>query len=176
MKKLLCVLPISLMLLVACTGNPVPLTPKTPLETHLETKVESPLNEPVETIVETPIAFVPKAYKLIDAFPKLQFNEPLYLTFAHDGSGLLYVVERTGRIMKFKNSAETERAEIFLDLSGKVFSNGQEQGLLGLAFDPDFKSNGYFYVNYTTAENTVIAKYSMNSAVLPAPRKHRFAT
>jgi len=167
MKKLLYVLPISFLFLVACTGSPVPLEPGTPaetvVETPIETKVESPIDEPVETIIETPGEFIPKNYELVDAFPKLQFNEPLYLTSATDGSNILYVVERTGRIMRFKNSPDTERAEIFLDLSEKVFSNGQEQGLLGLAFDPDFKSNGYFYVNYTTAENTVIARYSITS-------------
>lgn len=159
MKKLLCFLPISLMLFVACTENPVPLNPETPLET----KVESPIDEPVETIVEPPPTFIPKEYGLVEAFPKLQFNEPLYLTPAQDGSSLLYVVERTGRIMRFENRSETERGEIFLDLSGKVFSSGQEQGLLGLAFDPAFKSNGYFYVNYTTAEATIIARYSTTS-------------
>jgi len=161
MKKLLYVLPISLLFLAACSGNTVPLTPETPVEPPIETSVKSPIDEPVETIIETPGEFISKNYDLVDAFPKLQFNEPLYLTNAHDGSQLLYVVERKGRIMMFKNSPETERAEIFLDLSGKVFSNGQEQGLLGLAFDPDFKSNGYFYVNYTTAENSVIARYSI---------------
>lgn len=161
MNKLLYVLPISFMFLVACTESPVPLNPETPVETIVETIVESPIDEPVETTIETPVEFIPKNYKLVDAFPKLQFNEPLYLTSAPDGRTFLYVVERNGRIMRFENSPNTERAEIFLDLSGKIFSNGQEQGLLGLAFDPDFKSNGYFYVNYTTAENTVIARYSM---------------
>lgn len=163
MKKLLCVLPISLIFLVACTGSPAPSNPETPLETPIETKVETPIDEPVETIVETPLEFIPKTYTLVDAFPKLQFNEPLYLTSAHDGSNSLYVVERAGRIMRYPNSSETERAEIFLDLTGKVFANGQEQGLLGLVFDPGFKSNGYFYINYTSAENTVISRYSITS-------------
>ncbi|MGB4590434.1 MAG: PQQ-dependent sugar dehydrogenase [Clostridiaceae bacterium] len=162
MKKLFYVLPISFLFFVACTGNQVPVTPETPLKPPIETPIESPINEPVETLIETPTEFIPKGYELVDAFPKLQFNEPLYLTSANNGSNLLYVVERTGRIMMFKNSPETERAEIFLDLSEKVFSNGQEQGLLGLTFDPEYKSNGYFYVNYTTAENTVIARYSIS--------------
>ena len=78
MNKLLYALPISFLFLVACTESPVPLNPETPVETPVETKVESPIDEPVET----PGEFIPKKYGLVDAFPKLQFNEPLYLTSA----------------------------------------------------------------------------------------------
>src|SRR5690606_6607690 len=47
----------------------------------------------------------------------------------------------------------------FVDLSNKISTNGNEMGLLGLAFHPDFKQNGYYYVNYTTREETVISRF-----------------
>ncbi|RDI96184.1 glucose dehydrogenase [Meiothermus sp. QL-1] len=87
-------------------------------------------------------------------------NQPLYLTHAKDGSGDLYVVEKSGRIRLIQ--AGSLRAQPVLDISDKV-SKGGEQGLLGLAFHPDYRNNGYFYVNYTnTAGDTVIARYTMN--------------
>src|SRR4029078_10803749 len=54
----------------------------------------------------------------------------------------------------------------FLDIDPIVNSSGSEQGLLGLAFHPDYKSTGYFYVNYTdnTGGDTVISRYSVSAA------------
>ena len=150
MKKVTCTLPL-LFLLVSCTGAP---SPEGPLPTPVETPLESP--------VETPDAFVPKTYGLVEAYRNLVFDEPLAYASAHDGSGLSYVVERTGKIKVFRNAADVDKAEVFLDLSEKVYSRGQEQGLLGLAFDPGFKENGYFYVNYTTTDSTVISRFKRN--------------
>ncbi|RIH83547.1 Quinoprotein glucose dehydrogenase B [Meiothermus luteus] len=87
-------------------------------------------------------------------------SQPLYLTHAGDGSGDLYVVEKGGRIRLIQGGSL--RSQAVLDLSGKI-STGSEQGLLGLAFHPNFRNNGYLYVNYTnTAGDTIIARYTMN--------------
>ncbi|GIW25099.1 sorbosone dehydrogenase family protein [Meiothermus sp.] len=87
-------------------------------------------------------------------------QQPLYLTHAGDGSGDLYVVEKEGRIRLITGG--TLRSQPFLDISGKT-SKGGEQGLLGLAFHPDYRNNGLFYVNYTnTSGDTVIARYTAN--------------
>lgn len=152
MKKIICLLPL-LFLLVSCTGTSSPEDPESPVLTPVETPEESP--------VETPDSFVPKTYGLVEAYGNLVFDQPLAYTSAHDGSGLSYVVERTGKIMVFRNVADVDKADVFLDLSAKISSRGQEQGLLGLAFDPDFKENGYFYVNYTTTDSTVISRFGM---------------
>jgi glucose/arabinose dehydrogenase len=71
---------------------------------------------------------------------------PVFLTSPPGDAGRLFVVEKGGRIRIIEASAV--RATPFLDLSGRV-SNGSEQGLLGLAFHPDYASNGRFVVNYT---------------------------
>ncbi len=78
----------------------------------------------------------------------------------HCGDERLFVVERKGRIRIVWPDGTVE-PEPFLDIRSRVASNGQEMGLLGLAFHPDYKDNGYFYVNYTAARprRTVIARY-----------------
>ncbi|MGK0618979.1 PQQ-dependent sugar dehydrogenase [Meiothermus cerbereus] len=87
-------------------------------------------------------------------------TQPLYLTHAGDGSGDLYVVEKAGRIRIIEG--RTLRTQPFLDITGKT-AKGGEQGLLGLAFHPNYRNNGFFYVNYTNASgDTIIARYSAN--------------
>lgn len=87
-------------------------------------------------------------------------NQPLYLTHAGDGSGNLYIVEKAGRIRLIENGAL--RAQAFLDITAKT-SKGGEQGLLGLAFHPNYRNNGFFYVNYTNSSgDTIIARYTAN--------------
>jgi glucose/arabinose dehydrogenase len=89
-------------------------------------------------------------------------NQPLNIAHAGDGSGRLFVVERGGRIRIIKDGAVLPVP--FLDVSAKVRTAGGEQGLLGLAFSPDYASNGHFYVNYTDLQGTsVIARYSVAS-------------
>ena len=70
------------------------------------------------------------------------FSRPVVLSHAGDGSGRLFVVEQQGRIRIVGGG-------VFLDIASLVDSSGNEQGLLGLAFHPDFTNNGFFYVNYT---------------------------
>jgi len=75
------------------------------------------------------------------------FSRPVAVSHAGDGSSRLFVVEQDGRIMII--DGEVVLGSAFLDISSLVDSSGNEQGLLGLAFHPDFVDNGYFYLNYT---------------------------
>ncbi len=78
------------------------------------------------------------------------------------GDSRLFVAEQTGHI-KIVNEDGTVNPADFLDVSALV-SNGSEQGLLGLAFHPDYATNGYFYVNYTDEDgDTVIARYTKST-------------
>src|SRR5204862_7734197 len=83
-------------------------------------------------------------------------SNPLFVTHAGDGSGRLFVVEQPGRIRIVSGGALASPA--FLDISARVLSGG-ERGLLGLAFHPDYKRNGRYFVNYTRRPDgaTVIA-------------------
>lgn len=78
------------------------------------------------------------------------------------GDSRLFVVEQGG-IIKILNSNGTTNTTPFLNLSTLTSASG-ERGLLGLAFHPNYATNGYFFVDYTnTAGNTVIARYSVNT-------------
>jgi uncharacterized repeat protein (TIGR01451 family) len=89
----------------------------------------------------------PEAVNLVEAFPGITFNTPVDI--AHAGDGRLFIVERAGTIRSATLDQLATSAPIFLDIVSQV-SSGGETGLLGLAFHPNFASNGYFYVNYTT--------------------------
>jgi glucose/arabinose dehydrogenase len=101
-------------------------------------------------------------YNVEDAFPNLTFNQPVGICSAGDGTNRLFVVEQTGAIRVFENSGNTDASKVFLDISDDVLYGG-EQGLLGLAFHPNYGENGFFYVNYVadTPRRTIIARYSV---------------
>jgi len=86
-------------------------------------------------------------------------DQPVHVTHAGDGSGRLFLVEKPGRIKIAQNGTPLE--EPFLDITRRVKSSGNEQGLLSVAFPPDYTNKGHFYVNYTreTDGATVIARY-----------------
>jgi hypothetical protein len=86
---------------------------------------------------------------------------PLFLTSPPGDTTRLFVVEKGGRIRIIENG--TLLGTPFLDLTGQV-STGPEQGLLGLAFDPDYDTNGRFYVSYTDGSgDTRIARYLVSA-------------
>ncbi len=91
---------------------------------------------------------------------KTGFSSPTEITNA--GDARLFIVEQSGKI-RILNANNTINATPFLELTTSTISTGGERGLLGLAFHPQYATNGYFFVNYTnTAGNTVIARYSVN--------------
>jgi glucose/arabinose dehydrogenase len=75
------------------------------------------------------------------------FHQPVYLTQPPGDSSRLFVVERRGTVRIIENGEK--RHEPFLDIRGRVKSAGAEQGLLSLAFPPDYQQSGLFYVAYT---------------------------
>jgi len=95
------------------------------------------------------------------AFPRLSFERPLFLVAAPGDAGRLYVVTQGGLIHAFAAGADPASAPVFLDLRGKVSRRGEEEGLLGLAFHPDYARNGLFYVYYSGAgaRRQVVAQF-----------------
>ncbi|ESU23729.1 hypothetical protein FEDK69T_11340 [Flavobacterium enshiense DK69] len=89
------------------------------------------------------------------------FSSPVEIT--HCGDSRLFVAEQDG-LIKILNPNGTTNPTPFLNLSSLTNASG-EQGLLGLAFHPNYASNGYFYVNYTRVSDgaTIIARYSVSS-------------
>ncbi len=98
-------------------------------------------------------------------------RSPLGIAHPGDGSERLFVVEQDGTIA-IVDDGEV-RPEPFLDVSG-LTEGGGEQGLLGLAFHPEYATNGRLFVNYTDLEgDTVIAEYASATETTADPDSAR---
>ena len=100
-------------------------------------------------------------------------ERPLFLTHAGDASRRLFVLEQPGAIRIIEQGVL--RKAPFLDLRDRVLTDDPERGLLGLAFHPDYRRNGRFFVNYTRQPDgaTVVAEYRRGGAPDVASRKER---
>ena len=98
------------------------------------------------------------------AFPNLEWdgwepvdengrNQPLrFMELTHVADDRLFAAAQKGQIFVFRNKPDVTESNLFLDISEQVapWRKHNEEGLLGLAFHPDFKQNGHFFVYYST--------------------------
>lgn len=98
------------------------------------------------------------------AFGRLTFRRPVLVT--NCGDDRLFVLEQGGRIRVFENRPDVEVAGVFLDITPKVRMRHNEEGLLALAFDPDYASNGHFYVYYSASDprRGVLSRFTRDPA------------
>jgi len=111
--------------------------------------------------------------QLQPAFPNLTFNQPVAMVQAPNSSDRWYVAEKPGRLMSFANNATTAQTTPFIDLTAQV-DDRSEGGLLGVAFHPDYATNGYVFLSYTTSDvpsnsssanfRSVIARFTANGS------------
>lgn len=108
---------------------------------------------------------VAQTVQLVNAFPSLSFRQPVFLTHSGDGSNRIFVVQQNGLIEVFANDSTASTSTTFLDVSAKISSSDGEEGLLGLAFDPQFAQNGYFYIDYTAPKplHTVVSRFHISA-------------
>ena len=104
-------------------------------------------------------------YTIENAFPNLSFNNPIGIYDANDGTNRLFVVEQGGIIWTFNNNRNENMKYEFLDLSDMIATGG-EQGLLGMAFHPNYEINGYLYLYYTqiATGDSVISRFKVNAS------------
>ena len=91
---------------------------------------------------------------------------PTFITHAPGDETRLFVLEKAGRIRIVNLATNTLLATSFLDIDALVTggaSTSDEQGLLGLAFDPNYATNGQFYVYYTGSGTNNVARYTVSS-------------
>jgi len=154
MKRLLILL---ILPILACGGlaesvSPT-ITPPAPLTVAPITQTREaspPATDTAAPTTETPTASevsFPNAndyeWKLIAS----GLNRPVDIQSANDGSSKIFIIEKYGVIRVFENDQLLESP--FLNIDDRVNDSGNEMGLLGLAFHPDYEQNGFFYVNYT---------------------------
>lgn len=113
-------------------------------------------------------AQAPAQIELIDAFPSLPaFSIPIECVTPGDGTDRLFVAEQRGKIWVFNAGATTPTRRLFLDLTGVVSASGSETGLLGLAFHPQYATNGQLFVDYTSSSSgslrSYIARYTVSA-------------
>ena len=153
------------LLTLVCSGCNVslPTTPTTASATQTSSLPTTLPNTPIPTqtsVSQTPNASAfpdPNAYTWQPIASHLQRLTDLQA----DGSGRLFVLEKNGRIRIIQNGQLSPNA--FLDITDRVKDSGNEQGILGLAFHPDFSQNGYFYVNYTgQGGDTFLSRFQAN--------------
>lgn len=92
---------------------------------------------------------------------------PILLTHAGDGTDRVFVPQQQGIIHVFANTDKPQETKVFLDISDRVFyhDNENEKGLLGLAFHPNFKQNGEFFVYYTVTKpehTNVVSRFKVS--------------
>src|SRR5438270_6817237 len=88
-------------------------------------------------------------------------SEPTSIVNA--GDSRLFIAQQTGRIAIYDGTRVLPQP--FLDVSSLISTNGEERGLLGLAFSPHYRDDGSFYIDYTnTAGDTVVARYHVSAS------------
>ena len=94
----------------------------------------------------------------------IEFDKPVALVFADESIDSGYIVEQSGRILLVSLGGESWSATEVLDIKDRVNDRGREEGLLGLALDPDFDLNGHLFVNYTASDprRTVVSRFTMS--------------
>ena len=100
------------------------------------------------------------------AFPDIRFTRPVDLQAAGDGSNRIFVVEQPGVIKVLDTDDANPSATVFLDIRNRVRDAGNEEGLLGLAFHPNYTANGFFFVYYTASSprRSVLARYRVSAS------------
>ncbi len=119
------------------------------------------------------------SYELAFTDSNVNFEFPVEIQSPNDGTYRMFVVEQPGRIkvLPIDSTISSTDVDTFLDITNKVYySSGQEIGLLGLAFHPEFNNNGYFYVYYSVfspvsgiSVRLVLSRFSINSNNLADP-------
>ncbi len=105
--------------------------------------------------ISVPLEPPANRYVLENAFPGVEIPAPVSMLFPPDQPHVLFVATRTGKIFFIPDTRSSlPTLELFLDLTylNKVHDDGWERGLKGMAFDPGFATNGYFYVAYCSAQ------------------------
>lgn len=155
--------------IAACNGqNTLTSVPSTPTTDAVPPTSASPTTLPsTETPGQDPATETPSSARTFPdpnayTWQALVTDLQRPVDLQADGSGRLFVIEKVGRIRIIENDQLIDTP--FLDISERVGSDGNEQGLLGLAFHPKYQENGRFFLNYTDNNgDDVIARFQVSN-------------
>lgn len=164
MKRLILLLVLTLF---ACTETNTPPPPSPTTDPVTSTSAPPTPIPSTATPTQIPFTETPSSAETFPD-PNAYTWQPLVAGFQRpvdlqvDGSGRLFVIEKVGRIRIIQDGQLLQAS--FLDITDRVGSSGNEQGLLGLAFHPQYAQNGRFFVNYTDNNgHNVIARFNVSS-------------
>ncbi|MEW5854400.1 MAG: PQQ-dependent sugar dehydrogenase [Myxococcota bacterium] len=156
---------------LGCTNNPFSPSPTSedpPGPVHAEFGLDTRPANPGCRAPERPQGEV--NVELVDAFPNLTtLRRVVLLTQAPGDNTQWYAVEKVGRVQRFTNDPSVSNTSVFANIIDRVESNPSEAGLLGMAFHPNFASNGYVFLSYTAsgqngnALTSVISRFRTNA-------------
>lgn len=129
----------------------------------LATEDDSSAFEPAHLAVDAQKPF--SGYALVNAFPGVTLDQPVGIVSAPNETNRLFIIERSGVIVAITNLAKPDRT-VFLDLRDSTYSKNIETGLLGLAFHPGYRTNGYFFVFRTAYDrnlNDRLSRFSVSA-------------
>jgi glucose/arabinose dehydrogenase len=109
----------------------------------------------------------PMPLKIERVFKDIRPRRPVVITHAEDGSNRLFIVTQQGVIHVIPNRHDVKQTQTFLDIESRVrYADQQnEEGLLGMAFHPDYSENGQFFVYYTIRDvprTSVISRFQVS--------------
>ncbi len=133
------------------------------------------LNSVVAVLIAvTSVAFAeineaPLSLQVERSFPSLRLRRPVVVANANDGSNRLFFATQQGVVHVIANDQSVEKTTKFLDIESRVVYKDKEneEGLLGLAFHPDFKRTGEFFVYYTTKDaphTSVVSRFRVSKS------------
>jgi len=113
----------------------------------------------------TPVSAVLPKIALTNAFPSIKVDRPVWMSEAPDGSGRFFIVEQEGRIQVAQKGSDGANAQEFLNIVSRGPHRDNEEGLLSLAFHPQFKVNGLFYIYYNqqNPRRSVISEFKVSA-------------
>ena len=109
-----------------------------------------------------------EGFEGVDENGRIRNIRPMAITHAGDGTNRLFAGTQRGAIYVFPNDAATKEAKFFLDIRDQVadWKKGNEEGFLGLAFHPNYKDNGQFFVYYTSSTETrtsIVSRFKVSA-------------
>ena len=136
-----------------------PVTSNQPPTIPTSSSTPQPPPIPLPSSTPQPALADPSGYNWVRVVSGL--DAPVNIQNAGDGSGRIFIVEKHGRIRILQSGQLLPTP--FLDIQNEVGSQHTEQGLLGLAFHPNYGASGLFYINYIDVNgNTVIARFHVS--------------